>query len=67
MMKSANFCDCYDRAIFHDLALNRALFAERQMWAGETIHRSEGFKMQVGKMIRTGRARTLPLCRHAAR
>lgn len=33
MMKSANFCDCYDRAIFHDLALNWALFAERQMWA----------------------------------
>ena len=33
MMKSANFCDCYDRAIFHDLALNWVLFAERQMWA----------------------------------
>ena len=33
MMKSANFCDRYDRAIFHDLALNWALFAERQMWA----------------------------------
>jgi hypothetical protein len=33
MMKAANFCDCYERATFHDLALNWALFAERQMWA----------------------------------
>ena len=27
MRKSANFRGCYDRAIFHDLALNWALFA----------------------------------------
>lgn len=33
MMKSANFLDCYDRAIFHNLTLNGALFAERQMGA----------------------------------
>jgi hypothetical protein len=33
MVKSANFSDRYDRALFQDLALNRALFAERQVWA----------------------------------
>jgi len=33
MMKSANFFDCYDRAIFHNLTLDGALFAERQMGA----------------------------------
>jgi hypothetical protein len=32
MMKATEFCDCYDRSMFHDLALNRTLFAERQMW-----------------------------------
>ena len=37
MMKSANFRDCYDRAIFHDLALNWALFAERQTWTGSVV------------------------------
>jgi hypothetical protein len=37
MMKSANFCDCYDRAIFHDLALNWALFTERQMGARSVV------------------------------
>jgi hypothetical protein len=33
MVKSANFSDGYDRAIFHDFALNRTLFALRQTWA----------------------------------
>jgi hypothetical protein len=33
MVKSANFSDGYDRAILHDFALNRALFAQRQTWA----------------------------------
>ena len=33
VMKSSNFSYCNDRAIFHDLALKRALFAERQVWA----------------------------------
>ena len=37
MTKSANFCDCYDRAIFHDLALNWALFADRQMGARSVV------------------------------
>jgi hypothetical protein len=33
VMKATEFCNCYDRAIFHDVAFDRALFAERQMWA----------------------------------
>jgi hypothetical protein len=33
MVKSANFFYGYYRAIFHDFALNRALFAQRQTWA----------------------------------
>lgn len=33
MMKSANFLDCYDRAIFYNLTRDGALFAERQMGA----------------------------------
>jgi hypothetical protein len=37
MMKSANFRDCYDRAIFHDLALNWVLFAERETWTGSVL------------------------------
>jgi len=33
MMEAAEFCDGYDRAIFHNLTLNRALFGECQMCA----------------------------------
>jgi hypothetical protein len=29
MMEAAEFRDCYDRAIFHNLTLDGALFAER--------------------------------------
>jgi hypothetical protein len=32
MMEAAEFRDCYDRSIFHDLTLDGTLFAERQMW-----------------------------------
>lgn len=37
MIKSANFLDCYDRAIFHNLTLDGALFAERQMGARSVV------------------------------
>ena len=33
MMEAAEFCDRYDRAMFHNLTLDGALFAECQMWA----------------------------------
>jgi hypothetical protein len=31
MMEAAEFCDCYDRAVSHNLTLNRALLFEREM------------------------------------
>jgi hypothetical protein len=33
MMEAAEFCDRYDHAMFHNLMLDGALFAECQMWA----------------------------------
>jgi hypothetical protein len=33
MVKAAEFRDFNDGAMRHDLTLDRALFAERQMWA----------------------------------
>ena len=31
MMETAEFCDCYDHAVSHNLSLNRSLLFERKM------------------------------------
>ena len=37
MVQSADFIDCYDHAMLHNLPLNRTLFVEREMWARSVI------------------------------